>query len=146
MNKNSLITETIIHASPIELWKLITDRDAMKTWYFDIPDFSLVEGANFTFKGKGEGEKYIHKGVILDIVPLYRLTYSWAYKEYPGESEVTFQLNSVGKNKTRVTIIHSGIESFPKDDPNFARESFTAGWHSILNESLKPYAEGAETA
>lgn len=141
----SLTIETIINSTPAELWKLITDPEEMKNWYFNIPEFKPVVGASFTFKGTGKGEEFVHKCVVKDVVPLLRITYSWAYENYPGKSELSIILSSWTKKRTRVTVNHKGIDSFPQDHPDFARKSFENGWNHLLNESLKPYAEGSKT-
>jgi uncharacterized protein YndB with AHSA1/START domain len=70
-----------------------------------------------------------------------RLSYSWRYDGLQGISHVTFELVKEG-SQTRVTLTHTGIESFPPDDPNMARGSFVAGWTHIIGTSLKGYVEG----
>ena len=56
------------------------------------------------------------------------------------EDIVTFEL-APEEEQTLVTLTHAGVEGFPKDDPNFARESFVAGWTDIIQRMLKEYVE-----
>jgi Activator of Hsp90 ATPase homolog 1-like protein len=68
------------------------------------------------------------------------LTYSWRYSGYEGISYVTFELLKKGK-KTLLTLTHKGIETFPKDNIDFAIHNFEAGWNDIISNSLKNYLE-----
>jgi len=69
-----------------------------------------------------------------------KLVYSWRYDGYEGNSIVTFELFEEG-NTTRVKLTHAGLETFPKDKPDFARESFVKGWTYIIGTSLKDFVE-----
>jgi len=42
---------------------------------------------------------------------------------------------------TRVRLIHAGLETFPPDNPDLARENFAEGWKEIINNSLAGYLE-----
>ena len=47
---------------------------------------------NFSFYGKGhKGESYLHLCKIIDVIPEKKLSYSWRYENYPGNSVVTFE-------------------------------------------------------
>jgi hypothetical protein len=53
-------------------------------------------------------------------------------------------LNYLKKGKqTRLKLTHEGLETFPQDNPDFAKESFTAGWTEIIGTLLKQYLEKA---
>jgi uncharacterized protein YndB with AHSA1/START domain len=69
-----------------------------------------------------------------------KLTYSWRYDGYEGNSFVTFELFEVGNN-TRLVLTHQGLETFPNDNKAFAKESFTEGWTHIIGTSLKGFVE-----
>ncbi|HZG22986.1 MAG TPA: SRPBCC domain-containing protein, partial [Chitinophagaceae bacterium] len=68
----------------------------------------------------------------------------WRYDGYPGESLVTFELFDEGE-KTRLRLTHSGLETFPSDNPSFKKENFAAGWSEIIGTSLKDYLEKNST-
>lgn len=53
---------------------------------------------------------------------------------------MTFELFEEG-DKTRLKLTHEGLETFPADKPDFARESFAAGWTQIVGSSLKEFVE-----
>ncbi len=127
--------------APVALvWKAISNKDEMKKWYFDFAEFKPVSGFEFEFKGGSENVTYIHHCKITEVIEFKKLAYSWAYEGYEGYSVVTFELFPEG-NATRVKLTHEGLETFPRDNPDFAKKSFVAGWNQIIGESLKKYLE-----
>ena len=74
-------------------------------------------------------------------MPQKKLTYSWRYDGYEGNSFVTFELFPEG-NKTRLKLSHKGLETFPVTAHNdFAKENFMEGWTQIIGTGLKEYVE-----
>lgn len=122
------------------VWQAITDKDQMKEWYFDLEAFIPEVGFEFRFYGGSETEKYLHICRITEVIPGKKLSYTWRYEGYPGESVVSFELFPEGE-QTRLKLTHEGLESFPAGKPDFARESFAAGWTHIIGISLKEYVE-----
>ena len=72
-----------------------------------------------------------------------RLTYSWRYEGYPGNSSVTFELFERG-SKTLLKLTHSGLETLPKENADFALKNFEEGWKEIINNSLKNHLENSD--
>lgn len=140
--KNQPVLVERVFDTPInKVWQAITDKEQMKKWYFILDEFKAELGFQFTFPGKGQqGEEYLHLCTITDILKPNRLQYSWKYKNHPGYSLVTFQLFETG-NQTRLILSHHGLETFPQDKPDFARNSFNAGWNEIINVSLTRFLE-----
>ena len=130
--------------APIErVWKTITDKNEMKKWYFDLSEFKPEPGFEFHFYGEGhKGQKYLHLCKITDVVTGKKLSYTWRYDNFEGNSAVTFELFEEG-NKTRLRLTHKGIESFKANGPDFATESFTQGWTELIGTLLKNYVEKA---
>lgn len=142
MEAKTLIVERTYNASIEKVWKAITDRDEMKGWYFELKEFKAEEGFKFQFTGGDENEQYLHECEVTLVDPPHKLSYSWAYPEHnDGYSVVNWELFEEGENKTKLRLSHEGLESFPKDNPNFAVSSFTEGWNFILGDSLKKYLE-----
>ena len=105
--------ERTYRASVANVWNALTDKKAMKQWYFDLSEFKPVVGFEFKFAGQGhKGEKYMHLCKITEVVAEKKLTYSWQYEGYEGMSYVTFELIPAG-NKTKVKLTHTGLETFP---------------------------------
>ena len=140
MKTEPLAIEKVFNAPVSRVWKAITNKDEMKQWYLDIKEFKPEVGFEFQFYGGSEEKQYLHLCKILEVIPGKKIVYSWKYKDYPGESIVTFELLSEGDN-TRVKLTHAGLESFPQDSPDFAKDSFAAGWNEIIGTSLKAYVE-----
>ena len=53
---------------------------------------------------------------------------------------MTFELFEQ-ENKTLLRLTHEGIETFPNETSDFAKENFVEGWNHIINTSLKEYLE-----
>lgn len=124
-----------------KIWKALTDKNEMKSWYFTIRDFDLELGKEFDFYESCDGGKYLHRGRILEIVPNRKLKHSWAYPELSGAvTTVTWELQPED-NGTLVTLTHENIEGFDGLGETFSRVSFTEGWKSIIGQGLKEYLE-----
>ena len=140
MKNKPFVIERTLNASAEKVWKAITDKDQMKQWYFDLAEFKPELGFEFSFIGGSEEQKYLHLCKITDVVAGKKLQYSWRYDQYPGNSFVTFELFGEG-DKTRLKLTHEGLETFPTDNKDFARESFAAGWTYIIGKSIKEFVE-----
>jgi len=126
--------------APIEtVWQAITDRDKMKQWYFKLDAFKPEVGFEFRFSGGSEEKSYLHICKITEIVPGKKLTHTWQYDSYAGETYVTWELFEEG-GRTRLRLTHTGLETLPKY-PDFAKENFAMGWTQLIGASLKDYVE-----
>ncbi len=135
----TVVVEEMYEATIQTVWKALTDKEEMKKWYFDLSEFKAEVGFEFQFAGQGvKGEHYMHLCKITEVIPLKRLQYSWAYENLKGFSLVTFDLFKEG-NKTRLTLTHTGIETFPQDNTDFDLKNFEGGWTALLTKYLKEY-------
>lgn len=141
MNTEPFIIEQTYNAPVNAVWEALTEKDKMKQWYFDIDDFKPEVGFTFYFTGEDKGVKFVHECVVKEVIIGKKLAYSWRYLDYPGYSVVTFELFAEG-GKTRLKLTHAGLETFPANNPSFARESFAGGWAYITGTGLKGYLEG----
>ena len=138
MEAQPFVIEKTFDAPAGKIWKAITDKDEMELWYFDLQNFKPEVGFQFHFDGGSEKKTYRHNCTVTEAVTNEKLTYSWSYDGYPGMSYVTFELFEEG-DKTRLKLTHSGLASFPQNSPDFAAESFAAGWTHIIGTSLAGY-------
>jgi uncharacterized protein YndB with AHSA1/START domain len=134
-----LTVERTYNAPINVVWQAITDKDQMKQWYFDLPEFKPEVGFEFSFEGGNEDRTYIHHCRIVEIIPGRKLKHTWIYEGHEGESFVTFELFPEG-DKTRIQLTHEGLETFPPI-ADFRRENFQEGWNDIIGRSLKEFVE-----
>jgi uncharacterized protein YndB with AHSA1/START domain len=143
MNDAPVIVEQTFAAPADLVWQAITDKEKMKNWYFDLERSKPETGFEFQFTGGSEEKQYLHLCRITEVVDRKKLSYSWKYEGYPGESLVTFDLFNEG-DKTRLKLTHEGLESFPADNPDMAKESFMQGWNQIIRANLKEFVESVD--
>ena len=141
MDKKMLVIERIYEAPIGKVWEAITNKDQMKQWYFEVSDFKAEVGFEFQFYGGSEEKRYLHRCTIVEVKPLKKIAYTWSYDGYAGQSLVTFELFSEDRNKTRLKLTHSDLDTFPTDNPDFAERNFNEGWNSILGQSLRNFVE-----
>jgi len=139
MKAEPFVIERTYNAPIDKVWQAITDKDKMKEWYFDLEKFKPEVGFEFQFTGGTEENKFLHLCKITEVIPGKKLTHSWRYDGYPGESFVTFELFDEG-NKTKLKLTHAGLETFPSK-PDFAKSNFEAGWTDIIGRSLLEYLD-----
>ncbi len=135
MKTEPVIVEIMLDASAITVWEALTDKDKMKQWYFDLPQFRPEKGCEFQFFGGTPDKQFKHLCEVTEVIPGVKITYSWRYDGYAGISFVTFELFPSG-NQSKIKLTHSGLESFPADVPEFGRHNFEAGWNHIIGISL----------
>jgi uncharacterized protein YndB with AHSA1/START domain len=144
MKNEPFVIERIFKAPVAKVWEAITDKKKMKEWYFDIAEFKPEVGFEFHFSAGPKEKTYLHLCKITEVIVGKKLSYSWRYDGYPGNSVVTFELFAEGSN-TRLKLTHTGLETFPRDNPAFAVQSFAEGWTQIIGSSLPAFI-GKETA
>jgi uncharacterized protein YndB with AHSA1/START domain len=138
MNKEPVSVEMRYGVPSKTVWKALTDNNEMKKWYFQFEDFRTEVGFEFHFYGGTEEKQYLHLCKVTEVITGKKIAYSWRYDGYAGISFVTFDLSEEA-GQTILRLTHEGLESFPADDPNFAKSSFEAGWNHILGVNLKEH-------
>jgi len=139
MDNKPIILEILLNAPVNKVWKALTDKNEMKLWYFDLEEFKPEVGFRFHFTGGPSPDKqYLHLCEITEVIPEKKLSHSWRYDGYPGNSFLTFEL-APQENKTLLKLTHKDLGTFPKDNPDFAISNFEEGWNSIINDSLNNY-------
>ncbi len=139
MKAEQVIVEKTYNAPINTVWDALTNKDKMKQWYFDLEEFKPEVGFEFRFYGGTDEKQYLHICKITEVIHQKKLTHSWQYDGYPGDSFVTFELFNEG-DKTRLKLTHTGLETFPSE-PDFARSNFNMGWNHIIGKALPEYLE-----
>jgi uncharacterized protein YndB with AHSA1/START domain len=139
MKDNPIIVRQQFETSVEEVWRAISVRDEMVKWFFDtIEEFKPEIGFKTKFIVETpEHKKYIHLWEVTEVLINKKLTYSWKYKDYSGDSYVEWILISQDDNQTLLTLTHYGQSSFPNDNSDFFRENCEDGWKQFINERLK---------
>ena len=108
----------VIDASPEVVFKAITDPKELTNWF---PDQAILEpraGGKMRFSfNKENSEKrnrdYSPEGTIKEFTPNKKKSYTSQHPdipEFPG-TIVTWDLEEIDDNKTRVEIVHSGFKA-----------------------------------
>lgn len=135
-----IVLEKTFSANPEKIWQALTDKDQMKQWYFDLAEFKPERGFEFRFEGGDECRTFTHICQVTEVIAPKKLTYTWRYEGYQGDSLVTFELFPESE-KTRLKLTHSGLETFPANEPALAKANFEKGWNHIIGTSLQDFLE-----
>lgn len=145
MSRDVIHIEITYDAPISKVWEALTDKDSIKEWYFNIPDFSVEKGAEFDFYKAGFKREFLHRCKILEVSEKNRLQYSWAYPNHSeGTSVVTWELIPRG-TVTCVRLTHEGLRNHHDAGEKFSPEKFDEGWNNILGKSLSNYLEKEKT-
>lgn len=141
MSDSPLIIERTFNVAAEKIWTALTNKEKMRQWYFDLSAFKPEPGFNFQFYGTGkEGEKYLHLCTVEEAIVNKKLSYTWRYDGYEGNSLLSFELFPEG-DTTKLVLTHSGLETFPTTTNAFAKENFMEGWTFLIHTSLKEFLE-----
>ena len=114
----------------------------MPKWFFEpIADFKPELGYKTRFTVNANGKAYVHLWEVTEVIPHQRIVYRWRYEGIPGDSTAAWTIDET-PNGTKLTLTHTGHETFPREDPAFSREFGVAGWTHFLKVSLKAFLEG----
>jgi uncharacterized protein YndB with AHSA1/START domain len=141
MTENEIRKTIEIAASLEVVFKAISDPKELTSWF---PDAAILEpraGGKFKFSfykdsdrhNKKADKDFFPEGKVLEFVPNKKLSYTWKHKDIPDfpETVVTWELEQVSKNKTKVTLTHSG---FTGKEGNKGINAHDQGWSFFLNE------------
>lgn len=136
-NKGEIRKSIVIDAPPDIVFKAISDDKELTDWFPDLAIFEPRVGGKvrFTFY-KENSEKQIRdvypEGEVLEFIPNRKISYTWEHKDIEGfpRTVVTWQLEDIGNNKTKVELVHSGFTGAENEMYNEHKE----GWDYFLNK------------
>lgn len=141
MKTTPIIIKNTFNGSANQIWNAITNNAEMKKWYFDLVDFKPEVGFKFSFTGGPEnGTQYLHLCEVTEVIEGEKITYSWRYDGYPGQTFVTWEIADEDE-QTLLTLTHTGLDTFDPNQPDFAKDNFVAGWTYFLHTALKEYVD-----
>ena len=127
-----------------KVWNALSQESALKKWYFQVENYQFENGKEFTFYAGEDERVFLHKCQFINIVPLQTIEYTWAHpNNSKGTSIVKWKLEAKDE-KTLVTLIHTGIESFSDAGSKFSKENYEMGWNVIVKTMLRNYLYGIE--
>ncbi|MDR6967027.1 uncharacterized protein YndB with AHSA1/START domain [Flavobacterium arsenatis] len=126
--------------APLEkVWNALSNETELKKWYFPVEDYEFEVGKEFTFYESTESQKYFHKARFLNIIPNQLIEHTWEHpNDSKGSSVVKWELKAEG-DSTKVTLTHTGTESFEDAGPDFTTANYEMGWTAIVGTSLRNY-------
>jgi uncharacterized protein YndB with AHSA1/START domain len=132
----------VIEASPDVVFKAITDPNELTNWF---PDNAIFDGriggkVRFTFnkeRSKELDRDYSPEGTIKEFILNKKVSYTWQLKDTPEfpETTVTWELEEIDANKTRVELVHSGFTG--KEEGKLSFKEHDQGWSYFLDRLEK---------
>lgn len=137
-----------INSSPNVIFKAISDPKDLVLWFPDVAILEPKVGGKFKISFLKDSKKskmkmdmdFINEGKILEIITNKKLVHTWHWNQIPyfPETTVVWDLESLGNNKTRITLSHTGFSG--KEEGPASLEEHAKGWSFFLNE-LTSYCE-----
>lgn len=136
--------EKIIQAEPKVVFEALTEPEKITEWFQDEAIIDARVGGKISLVTRKEihpdwnlDRDYYMEGTIMKFVPNKRLSYSWKFDDTPDfpETFVTWHLNQINPNKTRVKLTHVGFTG--REKGNFSPESHNQGWAEALDKLAK---------
>jgi uncharacterized protein YndB with AHSA1/START domain len=141
MSKSKFLYVTYIRTTPDKLWDALTNKELMKSYWFNMhQESNWTAGSSWEMKDS-KGEVW-DSGTILESQRPHRLVISWQHQHHEdaraeGYSRMTYLIESAGL-LVKLTVSHeSGVEN----SDLIAKVS--GGWPMILS-SLKSLLETGE--
>ena len=120
-NYDIIKKEIVINASVDKVFSALIDPEQLTQWFPNIATIEPRIGGKIFFRFSKEvtKEKKDHDviGTIINIIPNKELSYTWNFTtkpDYSKETIVTWKLDQLDKDKTRLTLVHSGFTNADK--------------------------------
>ena len=134
-----IIVKQVFNKLINEVWQAITEVDQMTQWFFEnIPDFKAELGFKVQFNVEAPSRDFLHLWTITEVIPQQKIVYNWKYKDYAGNSYVTFELFEID-NQTKLVLSTKVTEDFDDTIEEFKRESGVVGWNYFIKDRLKEF-------
>ena len=120
--------ETLVEASPEEVWEALTDEDRLEEWMAPEVELDPFEGGEISVR---DGDDH-RTGTVETMEESERFAFTWS-RPGEGESFVEFTLEPAGGG-TRLTVIETGFAQLPDDVHGEQYKGHVEGWQSELGE------------
>lgn len=136
MNSNSFECSVDLAIPQDAAWQLITNSKQIELWWIKDVVIELIVGGKFAEPWTdGTGKSQLASGTVLECYPEKKLRFSWK-EQFWGkneQTEVTIELNA-NSSGTRLSLTHSGWDSFNREKRNVFRNGFKSAWGEMLNK------------
>ncbi len=138
-----LFFERTLPADADTLWSVLTEPAHLKEWYFDFSEqWGLETGHVFEWTaGPPDEEQWLHRGMIIEVLPGKKLTHTWEYPGYIGRAQLIWELIPLAENSTLLQLTFEFLIPFDESVEALRRANFAEGWDFIINQSLPGYLE-----
>jgi uncharacterized protein YndB with AHSA1/START domain len=134
MNKELKIEQKIyLEANREDVWDALVNPVKIKKYFFGTDTLSDWKvGSEIIFTGEYQGEKYREGGIITELIPDEKLTYTywtsfWNTEDIPeNHSLITYQLSSFGAG-TELILKQQGFQDLE------AQQHSMSSWDTVLN-------------
>lgn len=108
--------DIVINASVDKVFSALIDPEQLTRWFPNVATIEPRVGGKIFFRFSKEvtKEKKDHDviGTIINIIPNKELSHTWNFTtkpDYNKETIVTWRLDQIDKDKTKLTLVHSGF-------------------------------------
>jgi uncharacterized protein YndB with AHSA1/START domain len=133
----------IVNASLGAVFKAISDPEELTQWFPDQAILKPKVGGKMKFSFYKEkspehtcATDTVSEGIVKELIPNKKLSYTWRQKDVPGfpETVVTWELEEIDVNKTRVKLFHSG---FTGREESKSFKEHDQGWSYFMSRLEK---------
>ena len=138
MPENDIKKVVEVSASSDLVYRAISEEEELKKWWVDVPLLEKKMGGKILFRFLKENsemltEDFVVEGKIMEFIPNHKLSYTWKPvddESYP-DTLVSWTLEDIDENKTKLTLEHTGLEG-AKDASHLDQ-----GWSYFLNKLVE---------
>jgi len=131
-----IIKTIFIKASPEVVWKYLTDKDKLDTWFHEAAE-NLTKGKEYSLLSRDRPGEHLLGGKVLEFNPPHRLVTTFTHQWMNHvDTLVTWDLFPI-EGGTRLQLTHSGFEKTA--DPFALAQDHDEGWDEHLTKlRMKP--------
>lgn len=143
-NYDLIKKEVVINASVDKVYSALIDPNLLTQWFPNIATIEPWVGGKvfFRFSKEVTKEKKDHDviGTIISIIPNKEVSYTWNFitkPEYNKNTIVTWKLERLDDDRTKITLTHSGFTNVDKiqyDEHNEGWDWYTKRLENFVND------------
>jgi len=141
MHSETIHVERTYPINATKLWQALTNKQNMKEWFYEIPNFTTEVGGEFEFFKHNQQQNTLYQCQVIEIIPVELFKFTWRHpKQSAGTSIITWRLIP-RRGATTLHLTHEGLETFKDAGEHFTQDNFELGWERILGDQLSKYID-----